>query len=374
MKKILIKHTLSFTLLCLLLVSVLFSIGCTNDENTTNTTTHYIPDTDTPDTNEKGEPHMALHLSYNRDGYATVTGYYWCTQAEGTHDLAGDYCFESETGTLTIPETGSDNRPIVAIYFNAFKDFQELKHVILPKGFKQIGDNAFQNCNNLKTVTLSDETQEIASYAFAGCEALESISPLTSLKTLGGSAFEGCKALKEIDLGSQLDFIGRRAFACSGLTSVTLPENARPADEVFYECRDLKKATITGPLGMYMELPRATFAYCTSLETVSLSKEIIIIGESAFMGSGLTYITLPPFVSTIHSDAFRNCSKLESISIAYPNGGLLIDQDAFSGCSALHSIYWGHDKDGFRDTIINDGNEALQNAPNQYYGLYKEEK
>ena len=330
------KKIFLVTVLCLLLVSVLLIVSCGNDNDTLTTSS---TDIESP----QGEPHIALHIDYNLEGYTTVTGYYWCKQEKDTHDHVGDPCFDPQTGTLTIPKFGANNTPITAISYNAFHDFQELEHLVLPKGFKEIGYSAFQNCKNLKTVTHSGEIETIDGYAFAGCTSLESLSPLPSITTVGPLAFENCTSLKVLDLGPKLHFVGERAFARCGLTALYLPESyVFFAKEAFEGCQNLETVTLTG---WVEELPPSVFANCPSLKTVILPRELRTIGETAFSNSGLNAITLPESITTV-------------------------EKNAFAGCQKLTNIQYEGSEESWKAISFNAGNTALQNAEIAYHHPY----
>ncbi|MBR5958551.1 MAG: leucine-rich repeat domain-containing protein [Salinivirgaceae bacterium] len=78
------------------------------------------------------------------------------------------------------------------------------------------------------------------------------------------------------------------------------------------------------------------FDGCISLKSVTIPNSIVIIGESAFGGCGLTSLTIPNSVTDIGVRAFSNCNGLKSVTI--PNSITRIDSFAFEYCSGLTSI------------------------------------
>ena len=78
------------------------------------------------------------------------------------------------------------------------------------------------------------------------------------------------------------------------------------------------------------------FDGCHNLESVTIPNSIVIIGESAFGGCGLTSLTIPNSVTYIGVNAFSNCNGLKSVII--PNSITRIDSFAFEYCSGLTSI------------------------------------
>ena len=76
------------------------------------------------------------------------------------------------------------------------------------------------------------------------------------------------------------------------------------------------------------------FKDCSGLTSITIPNSVTSIGQYAFYGcSGLTSITIPNSVTSIGESAFRNCSRLTSITI--PNSVTSIGEWAFYDCSGL---------------------------------------
>jgi hypothetical protein len=104
-----------------------------------------------------------------------------------------------------------------------------------------------------------------------------------------------------------LDEFCNKAYSCSSLTSVTIPQNV----------------TIIGA---------STFAYCNSLITVTIPNGVTTIGNDAFYQcENLTSVTIPDSVKNIEQQAFQSCASLTSVTIG--NGVNTIGDRAFSSCS-----------------------------------------
>lgn len=63
----------------------------------------------------------------------------------------------------------SDN--LESIENNAFRGFERLKNVMLPKNLTHIGDTAFENCINLESVLIPKSVTSIGNNAFLNCSA-----------------------------------------------------------------------------------------------------------------------------------------------------------------------------------------------------------
>ena len=138
-----------------------------------------------------------------------------------------------------------------------FKDFKNLKSVVIGEGLRRIGKNAFENCTSLTNIRLN------------------------GVEYIGDKAFVNCSGLVAVELGSDVQHIGMGAFMnCSGLAAVTIPPNVTfIGDYAFSNCPSLKQATV-------MDGVAEVSAYCfqndVALEQAMLPSSIEKVGERAF--------------------------------------------------------------------------------------------
>lgn len=179
----------------------------------------------------------------------------------------------------------------------------------------------------------------IGNSAFRFCSGLTSISLPDNLTSIGNYAFYGCSGLTSITLLDSLTSIGNYAFkGCSGLCgSIIMPDNLTTiGNYAFYNCSNLS-GSITMPDNL-TTIGNYAFAYCRGLGSISLPDNLTTIGESAFYEcSGLTSISLPDNLTSIGDFAFQGCSSLTSISLPYNLTS--IGNYAFSLCSSLDTVY-----------------------------------
>ena len=201
----------------------------------------------------------------------------------------------------------------------------------------EISDNAFNNCDGLISVSIPTCVTKIGSYAFGGCYNLTSMdikdlsawckisfynyasNPLlfvhhlylngkevkdlnipTDVTKINSYTFTGCNSLNSITIHKNITSIGRSAFAyCGGLTNITVEEGNSN-----YDSRDNCNAIIQKS---------------TNTLLVGCSKTVI-----------------PNNVTSIGSDAFKGCERLESLTI--PTNVISIGYEAFSGCNGLTNL------------------------------------
>ena len=162
------------------------------------------------------------------------------------------------------------------------------------------------------------------------------------VKGIGASTFSGCSGLTSVTIPNNVTSIGDGAFSgCSGLTSVTIPASVTSIGEgAFSGCSGLRQFTIAvdnpnykSVSGLLLTKDGKTLLYGVNGDVV-VPDGVTSIGEGAFSGcSGLTSVTIPNSVTSIGSSAFSGCSGLTSVTI--PNNVTSIGEGAFSGCSGL---------------------------------------
>ena len=200
--------------------------------------------------------------------------------------------------------------------------------------------------------------------------------------TINGYSGSGYKYVTKLNIPATVIYmghsrnvtsIGERAFWCSGLTSVTIPNSVTSIEILaFWHCSGLASVTIPNSV---TSIEKEAFGYCENLEKVIVNdisawykidfgdsdsnplryahhlysdenteiKNLVIpddvtsIGDYAFTGcSGLTSVTIPNSVMSIGNHAFLACSGLTSVTI--PNSVTSIGWYAFAGCSGLTSV------------------------------------
>lgn len=221
----------------------------------------------------------------------------------------------------------------------------------------ELDENAFENvkitANSYKNgkgiITFDNDLISLTKGTFTHNDNLVSISLPNSITNFGGGEFQGCLNLKEFK--SQYASADRRcliidgvltSFAPSGITSYTIPYNVS-------------------------KIGAGSFAFCETLESISINESVTEIGAEAFFGAGIkkfegkfasedgsslivdgkliTYAinseiksyTIPENVTSIGACAFNGTRNLEEITIH--ENVKVIEVWAFRDCEKLKNVY-----------------------------------
>lgn len=239
---------------------------------TTSTTTSKEQITDSEVLEEPPAPKTSVGLEFEKDSHNP----HYVVSGIGT-------CTDS---TVYIPEE-YDGLPVKAIGPEAFEYCTSFNKMILPDTIEIIGYNAFHKCTSLAEITLSSNLRAIGEGAF-WLSGLTSITLTSNIEEIGESAFRGCEFLNSV------------TFSSSGIKSI----------------------------------PEVCFAWCSSLQSITLPDGVTSIGQQAFYEcTALSNITLPKTLETLDFMCFSNCTSLRKIRI--PETTSDIYPSAFSGCINL---------------------------------------
>ncbi|MCL2848380.1 MAG: leucine-rich repeat domain-containing protein, partial [Firmicutes bacterium] len=207
---------------------------------------------------------------------------------EGVHNVAT---------TIVIYPQGRqgafDDMPstVTHIAIATFRGFTRLTGITIPAGVEYIGAYAFDGAVNLLRIDFLETPQtaelllEIGSNAFRNTPSLAGLSITRRLSAIGANAFRGVTGLQSIRLSSELTEIGEDAFRdATGLTTVTF---------------ELGESALR-------HIGRRAFQNTTSLTEFTLPHNVVnntresifILGVSAFQNSAISSFTLPNYVGT----------------------------------------------------------------------------
>ncbi len=264
---------------------------------------------------------------------------YTITVIGGTTTLAA-YCFYdcTELKSITFP---SNLREIGAY---CFYNCTGLSALSLPNGLTSIGDYAFAKCDGFTVLSLPNTVTSIGSHVFSACSNLANLTLSNTLQTIGTYAFEKCVKLSRIVIPDSVTTIGEYAFKETSNIEITIKNGLLTSfaptsisssftNPLFKDCSNYSIiiSSASSAISAY------TFAYCSSLKSISIPETVLSIGKYAFYNcKSLEGISVPGSVATIGEYAFCGCSSAEEITL--PNTIEVINDYTFYGCSSLESI------------------------------------
>jgi len=185
--------------------------------------------------------------------------------------------------------------------------------------------------------------------------------------------YDSRRSITNVVIENGVTTISRYTFYSSGnLISVTIPNSVTDidntdgaflycynltlidvaADNIYYSSQDgvlfnkdktrllaypqnKQGTSYTIPNGVTTIVSNA-FRNCRNLSAITIPNSVTVISNNAFYQSNLASITIPNSVTTIGASAFLNCRSLTYVTI--PSGVTTIDASAFNSCRNLTAI------------------------------------
>ncbi len=245
---------------------------------------------------------------------------------------AFDCCYS--LASFNIPST------VTTIDEDAFSECESLTGVVLPDGLTTLGPGAFGACMSLTEIEIPDGITEINDAAFWYCWSLTSVKLPSKLRRIGSQAFQGC-SFTYISIPSTVTIIEDRAFKeCGSLknifTSCCPKEVGYDAFDgtpwltnsntgiinlglLAYTCyRNYSANCIVTLWPATMRVNDRAFENQKRVVGINLSESLRNIGSYAFIGTGLSALTIPYTVTNIGDYAvgykYNNAGKPEKVS------------------------------------------------------------
>ena len=283
-------------------------------------------------------------------------------------------------GSITIPNS------VTSIGNYAFSGCFSLTSITIPDSVTSLGESAFSKCESLTSIVIGNSVTSIDKNAFFSCSSLTSVTIGNSVTSIGKGAFSLCTSLASVSIGNSVKSIGEHAFYyCQQLNTIYVEAVNPPllAENTFDGCK-IKHCYIpcgcvrkylydTTNQGWYLLLneqpfqiesieeydPLLTFGNCgENIEWNYVNNKLSIIGTGemltyydedhidyygpnecnpwSWLSDSIKIIEIAEGVTSIGSNAFRNCSQLDSIIL--PSTLEWIGDNAFRNCGNLKSI------------------------------------
>lgn len=257
--------------------------------------------------------------------------------------------------TFTNYDYANDGYEFPKLGKYAFAGNTNLTTVVLERG-NTVSDYCFLDCINLSSVSFKNNYGSSTAFVpratacFKGCTSLQNITiagdPIGGGE-VGDEAFSGCSSLRQVKYFNypvEYYSIGRESFLnCSSLTSYYLGSYIRSVGNSAFMNSGLTSLTIDERYANSLTLGEYAFAGCTDLTSVNISSvHNISYGSHCFDGdTSLETVVLSPKTTSIPSYCFNNCTSLRSIII--PATCTSIGDYAFNGCTALEEVIFAND-------------------------------
>ena len=201
--------------------------------------------------------------------------------------------YAGSSGDVVIPDG------VTAIEPSAFMQNKKIVSVHLPESIESIGRNAFEKCYELQTVNIPDKVTIIEPETFRWCKKLKTIHGMKSVTAIGGEAFSNCLELRLVEA----------------------PNVTKLEFGVFRNCGELSVAHFSEAVSV----SNYSFSGCKKLADPN---GFVVVGSVLFDYAGPGGdVVIPLGVRKIHSEAFCDCTELQSAKI--PASVCEIDRLAF---------------------------------------------
>jgi hypothetical protein len=200
------------------------------------------------------------------------------------------------------------------------------------KPVTSLGDRAFSGQWYVTTISIPQSVTYIGNSTFGSCGIASIIIP-GSVTNIGEGAFGGCSNLKDAVIDNNI-ISNDEFYDCGALTSITLSKNLTIIGlDGFFRC---DPTSIVIPDGV-RTIADGAFWDCYDLKNVELGNNVSTIGDSAFYNDPIAFINIPNSVTYIGDMAFLGASFT---TITIPNAN--IGFRAFLLCDSLVSVTIGN--------------------------------
>lgn len=242
----------------------------------------------------------------------------------------------------------------------------------------------FSALTALATLNLSGtKITTVANEACSGLAKLVTVNLPETVTTIGNKAFDGCKLLETAAIPAAVTSIGDYAFRGTAKYAPTFTALTKLATIGWYAFNGSAVATADLSATKVTAINGYAFENCEKLTSVTLSADLLTIGDAAFSGTKITTVAIPDKVTAIGT-AFSNCAELATITGMKGLTGLADDAfkddakltavdlsantgiaaastlgNAFAGCEALASVKLPENVATLKDDLFKDQFESL---------------
>lgn len=284
----------------------------------------------------------------------------------------GAYAFASceLIESIRLPSSLND----LGVY--CFKDCKSLSSLQLPSSVKYIPEGMFMGCTSLSEFPVTDKIESIDKFAFLDCTSLTSVLLSYKVRYIGEFALGYVtqdtgyliSAVQDYEIISYTPSVAQE-YAVRNNLKFTEYDKVESDNGIISDDATWRFSPLTGvlnimgtgempdylsfentPYRVYRDyIKQVTFASgitkigdnsfngCVNLNTITFSKTISLIGNSAFKDTSVEVLEFPFGISEIGDSAFENCIHLTGVKLS--SGLKTIGENAFKGNLSLLSIY-----------------------------------
>lgn len=300
--------------------------------------------------------------------------------------------------------------------YEAFKGCTQLESVHLPESMRFIYKRAFENCQSIKEIKIPEAVEEINNLAFLYCKSLKEVVIPKNVALIGDNIFYGCDSLENIFVDVKNEHYASykgalynkdltKILSCPGAKyHIDLPNSLTEISSwAFQECKNLKTIELPDSVS---NLEGFSFSGCESMTSIHISKKITNLGYAVFSNcpkldnitiaddnccyvsiDGVVFnkdttelifcppskakFTIPETVTKLQSNAFENCTKIDTIII--PESVNHLGNFVFRGCTNLNTIIILTKEPPYQGlcTFCNISRQARFHVPKKAISLYK---
>lgn len=262
-----------------------------------------------------------------------------------------------------------NNRPVIEIAPEVFKDRTELVSVSFPSSLKTIGEQCFYGCENLESFNIPENLESIGTEAFDNTKWLldqedGEVAIGSMLYTYKGEMDYPAYVIASdnvsstngtvVDLRKYVNMSSGVFKNQSNLIHVELPETFKEIyPSTFEGCEFLSEVVLHDGLE---KIDSNAFYSCLNLSSIDIPESVTYIGDYAFSYCAINgEITLNSNLDYLGVGAFDSCKQLETVNI--PAGFKYISDYLFNGCEKLSTVNF-------------DESEYSANSKIDYIGAY----
>lgn len=223
---------------------------------------------------------------------------------------------------------------VTTIGENAFSTMQYVSNVSLPESLTAIGAGAFDLCAALKEVVIPSKVTYLEDNTFSHCYSLRRVVIPKSVTGSGDSVFDtGTETVIEGYKGSYAEIIANEyelEFSPLGNVAATTVATGKVNSKISWNLDNYGKLTITG-VG---EIPGYSFSseypwysYMDDIKRIEFGEGITKIGRAFDSLENLRIVVISNTVVEIAKRAFAYCDSLDRVTI--PPSVEIIGDDAF---------------------------------------------